>query len=117
FSRSTYMPIVLVDDSVRWPTAACPLRLAALDLAFEVVHGGFPERPVVGDPGVYPPQRAGIESVDAPPPFGTNGGETLFPQDLQLLRDCRLRNRELATDQFDQVPGRVLTGGQHLDQP
>src|SRR5688500_3388882 len=60
-------------------------------------------------------QWVGLDGVDAPCPVSAHGREPAFAKHFQLLRDRRLRDRELPGDHLYDFARRVLTLGEQLE--
>src|SRR5215468_3689103 len=70
--------------------------------------------PILIEPGVDLAQRRSLDRVDAPRAVAAHAGEASLAQHLQVLRDRRLGNAELALDDRDDVARAVLAAGEQL---
>jgi hypothetical protein len=57
-----------------------------------------PEGPEVREPHVQLLQWSGVNGIDPPGALGSNRGEPVVAQHLQVLRDGRVRDAELVAD-------------------
>src|SRR5262245_49149504 len=93
-------------------TAPSSRTLPTRDFSCEGLEPRAPEPPERLQPGVSLSQRARVHGIDAACPLGTHRRKPALSQDLELLRDGRLRDTELPRDDLDDLPGRMLA----LDQ-
>jgi len=66
-------------------------------------------------PGIDLRQTVCLDGVDAPSALGANGREPALTEDLQLLRDRRLGDAELAGDYLYDITRCVLAVGEQLE--
>src|SRR5689334_1086760 len=78
------------------PESAC--AFAARQLGGQGVQMRAPEAAEAVEPGVYVPQRPGVDRVQPPGSFWADGREPVLPQYLQMLRHTGLRDPELLPD-------------------
>ena len=62
-------------------------------------------------------ERGGVDGIEPPGPGGPDRREPAVAQDLQVLRDRRLRDPELRLDDGADLPGGMLTIGEQLQDP
>src|SRR5688500_8563920 len=74
-----------------------------------------PEVAEAVQPGIDFRQWVGLDRVDTPRPVSANGREPALAKHLQLLRDRRLRDRELPGDYLYDFARRVLALGKQLE--
>lgn len=78
----------------------------------------FPGVAKRADPGVDIREGRRIESIKPPLAIDSNAYEAVVPQHLEMLRNARLRNPELALDGLNERTGRVFARANHLqDSP
>src|SRR5690606_38451919 len=98
------------------PSAPLSARaLPAGDLGGERVEPRAPEAAEAVEPGVDLGQGARVDGVDEARSLGAHGREAVLAQDLELLRDGRLGDAELAGDDLDDLARGVLTFRQKLE--
>jgi hypothetical protein len=68
----------------------------------------------VVQPHIDLPQRLGIHRVEPTSPHSPNRGEPVLPQHPQVLGDSGLGDPELLLDNGDDGTGRLLAGGEQL---
>ena len=60
-------------------------------------------------------ERLGVERIEPALSVGADVRETAVAQDPQMLRDRRLTDAELGSDDVHDLPGRLLAGGEQLE--
>jgi hypothetical protein len=71
----------------------------------------------VREPHIELLQGSRVDGIDPPGALGSDGGEPVVPQHLQVLGDGRVRDAELVADGPRQLSRRQLTLGQEDEQP
>jgi hypothetical protein len=100
------------DDHGAGSAALSSRTLPARDFSCQGLKPRAPEPPEWLQPDVSLSQRARVDGIDAACPLGAYRRKPALPQDLELLRHCRLSDTELPRDDLDDLPGRMLA----LDQ-
>ena len=80
-------------------------------LAFEGIEAAAPEGAHAFEPDVDLVESGGIEALDAGAALGAGADETGFAEDLQMLRDGRSGDGELAHE----FTGRAVALGEKFD--
>ena len=83
----------------------------------ERIHPLVPEPAEVVHPVVELAERRGIDRVEPARALRADGGEAALAQDLQVLRDGRLRDPELRLDDRRDRARRDLAIGEQLEDP
>ena len=76
-----------------------------------------PEPSEVVEPVVKLVERCGVDRIEAAGPFGPDARKPALTEDLQVLRNGRLRYPELCLDDRGDRPGRQLAIGEQLQNP
>ena len=97
--------------------AEAPLPLAARELRGERVEALLPEPPELLEPRIDLVERRRVDGVEPPGAIRPDRREPAVAQDLEVLRDRRLRDPELGLDDGGDRPGGVLAFGEELQDP
>ena len=97
--------------------AQAALALAAGELRRERVEALLPERAEVVEPVLDLAERRRVDGVEPPGALGPDRREPAVAQDLEVLRDGRLRDPELRLDDRGDRPGGQLAVGEQLEDP
>jgi hypothetical protein len=76
-----------------------------------------PEPAEPGQPGVDVLHASAVDGVQPPLTFWPNGGKTVVPQYLQVLRHRRLTDGEFGLDRRRDRTGGLFTGRQQFQDP
>ena len=101
----------------RWLAREAALALAAGELGRERVEALLPEPAEVVEPVVDLLERRRVDRVEPARALGPDGREPAVAQDLEVLRDGRLRDPELRLDDVADRAGRQLAVGEELEDP
>jgi hypothetical protein len=111
---------------IRWVLLWCvgrgcceaPLAFATCELGGEGVKTLRPEVAKVVQPHVDLVERCRVDGVEPPRPLGPDRREAAVPEDLEVLRDRRLRDPELGLDdRGESSRGHLAFGEQLEDSP
>src|SRR5215813_14280576 len=91
-----------------------PIALATGNLGRQRFELMLPEAAELAHPGVDLAQRPGLDRIDAARAIRAHIGKAAVAQHLEVLRDRRLRDAELALDDGDDVARALLATRQQL---
>jgi len=89
--------------------------LAPGQLGAERVESLFPGSTQVRDPGLDGIERGGVDGVQAAGAAWPEAGEPVVSQHPEMLRDGRLRDPELATDDVRDLACRAFACGEQFE--
>ena len=93
------------------------LALATRELGRERVEALVPEPPEVVEPVVELAHRCGVDRVQPAGAFGPDRRKPAVAEDLEVLRDRRLRDAELRLDDLRDRARGALAVGEELEDP
>src|SRR3954469_7978161 len=94
-----------------------PITLAASNLGRQRIELMLPEPAELAHPLVDLAQWPGLDRVDAARSVRAHIGKAAVAQHLEMLRDRRLRDTELALDDDDDIARALLVARQQLQNP
>src|SRR5882672_1843584 len=97
--------------------SAPPIALAAGNLGRQRFELMLPEPAELAHPRIDLAQRPGLDRIDAARSISAHIRKAALAQHLEVLRDRRLRDTELALDDGDDVARALLAARQQLQNP